>query len=866
MPRFRKPGSRAALRAAIAAVLAAVVAVALGAMHGGAATPATQSVNVPNKAGQTATIAWTGTIPAASPHPTSDCNGAGVGNDDEGITVTIPRKGYDKFDATFTFAINWTPSNPTGQETLNDEVLTVNSADGQDPADTTSSEVGSSDGSATTETVIAHNLAPGTYHVLACGYVNSTPQPYQGTLTVATVARSATQSLKSADAQGLAFSAAVPADPQRDEAEPLIEIGRDGHIYTCGPTGFSAGADYAQVSTDGGDQFHILGTQPRGQQGAGGGGDCALATGASPNALGNYQYAYAGLGALSGFTTSTSPNNGHSIATAGADANGGITSNGVLADRQWMTFTDDHTVLLSWNQQEPRNVVVQKSTDGGLTYSPLTSIAAPNPEFPGPMRFIKSQNIVYMPWTKGEQVNLAVSHDGGDSWTDCKVASGDTVKGGTAGFAVADHDSAGNVYVVWADSSDYHTWLSVLTADKLAACNQSISAVSATADGEPTVDPGFSAPLQVDRDSVRTTVFPWVAAGGAPGRVAVAFYGTTSDGDPNSGDFKAAWNVYVNQSVNALDATRTISQVQATTHPFHYDSICLNGLGCDLAVPAGDRTLADFFAIGYDPSSGRLSVVFDRDAKKPDESLGHIATPMVVSQIAGPSNNGSTVAVANHAVVRSSSTDPTGDAQSNYSLTAPGAAPPDPPTKNEAAADFTSAAIGPDAATGGFTVTLKVADLSTSALTQALVDTGGQSLLWVWRFANGYQDSAASARWNPVTGFSFGWNDYTVGGTPCATATGAESEKCVVYPGNQPLSGTVNQAAGTITLTVPRTYLRQLSGADADGRPLEQPAATGARFYDGAAFSFANNVSPTQDSQSFLYTLDNTPAMDFLLP
>ena len=136
--------------------------------------------------------------------------------------------------------------------------------------------------------------------------------------------------------------------------------------------------------------------------------------------------------------------------------------------------------------------------------------------------------------------------------------------------------------------------------------------------------------MQVDRDAVRTTVFPWVAAGGAPGRVAVAFYGTTSDGDPNSGDFNAAWNVYVNQSLNALDATRTFSQVQATTHPIHYDSICLNGLGCDLAVPPGDRTLADFFAIGYDPSSGRLSVVYDRDNKKPDDDLGHIATPMVV--------------------------------------------------------------------------------------------------------------------------------------------------------------------------------------------------------------------------------------------
>ena len=841
-------------------------AFAAAALNIGASTPSTQSIAVPAKAGQTAQITWTGTIPSASAHPTSDCNGAGVGNDDEGITVTIPRKGYDRIDATFTFKISWTPSNPAGDASLNDEVLTVNSADQQDPADTKTSELGSSDGSTTEETVVGHDLAPGTYHALACGYVSSTPQPYTGTLTIETTAKAAKTSLPSAPAQGLQFSASVPADPQRDEAEPLIEMSRDGHIYTCGPTGFSSGSDYAQVSTDGGDQFHILGTAPRGQQGAGGGGDCALATGATPNAYGNYQYAYSGLGALSGFATSTSSDNGHTIATAGADANGGITSNGVAADRQWMTFTDDHTVLLSWNQQVPRNVVVQRSTDGGLTYSPVTSIAAPNAEFPGPMRFIASKNVVYMPWTKGEQVNLAVSSDGGTTWTDCKVASGDTVKGGTAGFAVADHDSAGNVYVVWADSSLYHTWLSVLTADKLAGCNQATADVAATADGEPTVDPGFSAPLQVDRDAVRTTVFPWVSAGGAPGRVAVAFYGTTSDGDPNSGDFKAAWNVYVNQSLNALAATRTVSQVQATTHPFHYDSICLNGLGCDLAVPAGDRTLADFFAIGFNPKDGRLSVVFDRDNKKPDESLGHIATPMVVSQIAGPSNGGGTVSVPGHAVVRTSSTDPTGDALSNYSLTAPGVAPPSYPAKDEAAADLTNVSVAGEPVTGGLKVTLTVANLSTTALTQALADTAGQSLLWVWRFANGYQDSAASARWSPLTGFTFGWNDYTTGGSPCAGATNAQGEKCVVYPGNTAIAGSVDQAAGTITLVIPKTVLRQLSGTDADGRPLEAPAASGARLYDGTAFTFANNAGPTQDAQSFLYTLDNTPAMDFTLP
>ena len=40
----------------------------------------------------------------------------------------------------------------------------------------------------------------------------------------------------------------------------------------------------------------------------------------------------------------------------------------------------------------------------------------------------------------------------------------------------------------------------------------------------------------------------------------------------------------------------------------------------------------------------------------------------------------------------------------------------------------------------------------------------------------------------------------------------------------------------------------------------------GSRLYDGTAFSFANTVSATQDTQSFLYTLDSTPAMDFLVP
>ena len=835
----------------------AVLAIAGGALAfatvGSSSEPASQDVTVPS-AGSSTSVSWTGTIPPNS-NPTSDCSQATgtVLNDSHGITVHVPSAGYSGLKTKFTFQISWTPANPTGDETLNDEILTVMSDNGDEADQTETREIGVSDTGSTKESVVAINLPPGNYTVFACGFVNSVPQPYTGTLTVSSVTLKSTI-LKSSSAQGLAFSAAVPADPQRDEAEPLITSDKAGLLYTCGPTGFSNAADYAQVSTDGGDQFHLMGTGPRGQQTIGGGGDCVVASGELPNAQGNYQYAYAGLGALSGFSTATSPDNGHTLTPAGVDTAGGVTSNGALADRQWMTFTDAGTVLLTYNQQQPRNAVVIKSTDGGLTYGAGSAIAAPDPDFPGPMHWIPSLHTVVMPWTKGEQVNLAISQDGGDTWTDCVVATGDTVAGGTAGFATADVDSAGNVYVAWADSADYHTWLASLHAADVAKCDQSITDVENTPDGQPTVQPGFTVPVQMDRDSVSTTVFPWVAAGGTPGRAAVAFYGTPQDGDPNTSGFRGAWDVYVSQTTDAFDAVPKVGQVKATTHPFHYDSICLNGLGCDIS--GGDRSLADFFAITYNRQNGKLSVVFDRGNKKPNDSAGYVATPMVVTQIAGPSNGGTTLKVpAGRAVVRTSSTDPTGDALVPYSqlLTTPSPA-------NQPAADFTSAAITRDAATHGFTVTLQLADLSASALSSA---AGTGSLVYAWRFTNGWQDAAAVAKWSQAGGWSFGYDDYTTDpGTCGGTGPGG---KCEIYPGNTAINGSVDQATGTITLVVPASVLHPLGANDQFGRPTQTTASPGSRFYDATAFSF-QNPSPDPSTQGWMTQLDNTPAFDFLLP
>jgi len=835
-------------------VCLAVLVLSIGFLAVGAApasSPPSGSVTVPTTVGGTASDSWTGTILPGT-NPDSNCTSGLSPVDHHLITINAPAS-YGTLSVQFVFSITWTPNTPT--EDTADEILTVVGPAG---------EVGSSDGGTTTEQVTAYNLPSGNYDVMACGFINAVAQNYSGRLDV--TAAAAEPSLASAPAQGLQFSAAIPADNQRDESEPLVEIDKAGNMYSCGPTGFSNAADYAQVSTDGGDQYHLLGSPPRGQQGAGGGGDCGLATGIFKNAQGTYQYAYTGLGPLTGFVTSTSPNNGHNLTTGGPFGNG-VTDQGGGADRQWMTFVDDHTVLLSYNQQEPRNVVVQKSTDGGLTYGPISAIAAPNPTFPGPMRYDEAHNLVFFGWDKRgatqaspSSINLSISRDGGTTWKMCRAA---TAPAAAAGFVVADNDSAGNIYISYAEKQDYHTYLVTLPAASLSKCNEAVGTA------QPTVNPGFSQPVQVDRNAVRTTVFPWLVAEGAPGRVAVTFYGTESNGDPNLGTFKGSWDVYVNESLNALASTATFSQVKATTHPFHYDSICLNGLACDTTSP-GDRSLADFFAIDYNTISKKLVVVFDRGEKKPDESAGHVATPMSATQTGGPSLGGGTVSNG-RAVVRSSSTDPAGDALSAYSVLLP---TPAPATKNEPAADFSSVSIKPqvDLTTGktvkdgGFTVEMKLQDLSAPSLSATMASTNSTQLLWVFRFVNGYQAAAASAYYSSSTGFTFGYNDYATGSAPCESSGPVSNEKCVIYPGDKPIQGKVDQQRGTITLVVPRSYLRALSGPTGSGqRPAEVPATKGARFYDAAAWSLGN-TSPTKAVQTFLYPFDNTPAMDFLLP
>jgi hypothetical protein len=172
---------------------------------------------------------------------------------------------------------------------------------------------------------------------------------------------------------------------------------------------------------------------------------------------------------------------------------------------------------------------------------------------------------------------------------------------------------------------------------------------------------------------------------------------------------------------------------------------------------------------------------------------------------------------------------------------------------------------------------MRLAGLSQADLAKALTDTHSASLLYVLRFTNGFQVSAVVARYSPVNGWSFKYNDYDSLNTECTALPSTSSDKCLAFGvAGTPLAGRVSPGSGTITMPVPPRFsgggrlLVALSGGQGPNqRPHLVQAVSGSRFYDASAFTFGD-VEDTNgvvnETQTYLYPLDNTPAMDFRMP
>ncbi|MGH9033603.1 MAG: hypothetical protein ACRDZV_15880, partial [Acidimicrobiia bacterium] len=143
----------------------------------------------------------------------------------------------------------------------------------------------------------------------------------------------------------------------------------------------------------------------------------------------------------------------------------------------------------------------------------------------------------------------------------------------------------------------------------------------------------WATPVRVDSDD-HTDIWPWIAVG-APGRVAVAWFGNDNElpqHDAEQAGPDDPWNVYVAQTHTGLGCEESTSagfrMTRATPEPFHVGTVCQGGTACQAQLV--DRRLGDYFTIDIDTTGAVVAAYSDT------RQGGAVALPAFFRQSGGP--------------------------------------------------------------------------------------------------------------------------------------------------------------------------------------------------------------------------------------
>jgi hypothetical protein len=346
-------------------------------------------------------------------------------------------------------------------------------------------------------------------------------------------------------------------------------------------------------------------------------------------------------------------------------------------------------------------------------------------------------------------------------------------------------DTAGNLYAVWSE----YPGSSNPTGP--GAIKMSISRDGAQS---------WSAPIRISPAPLQNDVMPWVVAG-SPGRVGVAWYGSTASKNaqgqwgPDTAD-RAVWNLFYSMSVNALSRRPSFGLSRVSDHPVKYGNISTNGLG-----GAEDRSLGDFFQVQMGlHGEAIITYVDDTSADRNQDTCGGCGqTP---AEAAGPvmvvTQNGGPDLLAGHRVPRFAR--PLGqvrDRAGDAFLTTGGRDLKAPP-----ALDVVGASVR-KADAGHLTITLRTADPNLASDLRIAPPLGGVVNTWTVRWAApDYQGPGDGnifyVAMQSNTGAEPATTSFYTGSTQAITTTHA---KYFVYPMQTMIPGGIQGA--TISWTVP---------------------------------------------------------------
>jgi hypothetical protein len=296
-------------------------------------------------------------------------------------------------------------------------------------------------------------------------------------------------------------------------------------------------------------------------------------------------------------------------------------------DRQWLTpGTNATTMYLTYHDFTAGFPIIEKSTDGAQTFQPCGSII--DPAGPAAQTYtpqggtlvskpiVAKDGTIFVEFATPDQtappvgaklnhMYMAVSPKGGCSATSTfknYVIYTDPGADLAKIFQVTAMDGAGNLYVAAAGTT------------KAGQKNTNLWLFTSSNRGQK-----WSNPVQVNQTALKANVLPGITAGKTAGQVAIGWFGTTTNGDPNN--LTNQWRYYAAESFNG---GKSFSRATVTPSVIHYGDVCTQGVFCGL-IPGQpeNRNLLDFSSLTVNPATGCVGIALPGDPyNRPDKPNG----------------------------------------------------------------------------------------------------------------------------------------------------------------------------------------------------------------------------------------------------
>lgn len=315
----------------------------------------------------------------------------------------------------------------------------------------------------------------------------------------------------------------------------------------------------------------------------------------------------------------------HDFGKTYADCDNGLAKNqqGPENDRQWLTRGPGGVLYLTYHDFVAGFPVIERSTDGGQTFTPCGTII--DPAGPAAQNYTPTGGTLVSKPVVGKDGSVYVEFTEPDATASPVGASLDhmyiaAAKGGCTGTTVFkntviyENPGADLANIFDTDAIDGGGELYVLIGGKLTAgeAGTNLYLFTSTDGGDHWTH------ARVNPPNLQANVLPAIAGGQAKGQALLGWFGSTSN-DPN--DTKAVWNYY---AAATYDGGQTFSTVQIGDGPVHYGDVCTQGVFCGL-VPGqpSNRNLADFSSAAVDPATGCGALAVPADPyNRPDQPDG----------------------------------------------------------------------------------------------------------------------------------------------------------------------------------------------------------------------------------------------------